>query len=58
MEIGAIVTESELKEFEAYKRLYDHLHNYPQRAITPQEKLDYVKARVFDTTIWITKSNQ
>ena len=46
------------KEFEAYKDLYDHLHNYPKRAITPQEKLDYVKARVFDAATWIRKANE
>lgn len=58
MEIGVIVTDKDVKEFEAYKNLYDHLQGYPTRAITPQEKLDYVKARVFDTTVWIRKANQ
>ena len=58
MILGETITEKDIKEFEAYKRLYDHLHNYPQRAITPQEKLDYVKARVFDTTTWIKKANE
>lgn len=46
------------KEFEAYKKLYDSLTDFGQRPDTPLHKLDYVKARVFDTTVLINRINQ
>lgn len=55
METGTTVTEKEVKEFEAYKKLYDTLTDFGQRPDTPLNKLDYVKARVFDTTVLINR---
>lgn len=57
METGTVVTESQFKEFEAYKRLYDELKDFGQRPETPLHKLDYVKARVFDTTVLLNRIN-
>ena len=43
------------KELEAYKKLYDELKDFGQRPDTPLHKLDYVKARVFDTTVLLNR---
>lgn len=55
------MTEQEKKEFEAYKKLYESLldfgqdgHKYP----TVNAKLDYVKARVFDTTVLLKRATE
>ena len=45
------------KEFEAYKKLYDSLTDFGQRPDTPLHKIDYVKARVFDTTVLLSRIN-
>ena len=49
------MTDTELKEYEAYKKLYDSLTDFGQTPELPVEKLDYVKARVFDTTVLLNR---
>ena len=52
------MTKKETKEFEVYKKLYDKLKDFGQRPETPLHKLDYVKARVFDTTVLLNRINR
>lgn len=43
------------RENEALKKLYDSLKNFGQDDKLPKEKLDFVKARVFDTTVLLNR---
>ncbi|HKR06727.1 MAG TPA: hypothetical protein VJY62_18980 [Bacteroidia bacterium] len=45
------------QEHEAYKRLYDSLLDFGQDKKTPVEKLDYVKARIFDAFVSVNRIN-
>jgi len=45
------------QELEAYKKLFDSLINFGQDKNTPVQKLDYVKARVFDTMVLLNRIN-
>ena len=46
------------KENEIYKNLYDSLLDFGQDKNIPIVKLDYVKARVFDTTVLLNRLNK
>lgn len=43
------------KENEALKKLYESLLDFGQDNKLPKEKLDFVKARVFDTTVLLNR---
>ena len=45
-------------EHEALRKLYDSLTDFGQDSKLPVEKLDYVKARVFDTTVLLNRINR
>lgn len=45
----------ETAECEAYKKLYESLLDFGQTPEIPVKKLDYVKARVFDTTVLLNR---
>lgn len=47
--------EIEKQQLQAYKNLYDSLTDFGQRNEPNNVKLDYVKARVFDTWVLLKR---
>jgi hypothetical protein len=44
-----------LQEHAAYKKLYESLTDFGQDKKLPVEKLDFVKARLFDTSVLVNR---
>lgn len=43
------------KELEIFKKLYDSLYDFGQDSKMPIEKIDYVKARMFDAAVSLNR---